>query len=306
VLLKSPAGNSAWQVHTPRQDLYHISRYPIHGNSILWNQPKSPHLALKTTLSDLIEITDSPTTNTTRQFPRLTTISDYEIRVGEETISVSSATPRLIYNLLSQSNHHSHSPIWNELTPQPEWSKIPNRRLHPALPPKLYDLRFKIMHNRLCVGPKARHNPHTSTPNPDLCPQCGEEDSIYHLFVTCRHIAPLWQTVRTLLQSVFPAQNVHFDDAAILLGPPDPPDEDLAVLMDLMVSLLQHTIWTNKTSYLYRSEPFNSDRILSMWKYSLFSILTLCLKAAHHRNHSQRHWKLTADNPNARALLQLL
>jgi hypothetical protein len=305
-LLKSPAGNSAWQVQTHRQDLYHISRYPIHANNILWDQPKSPRLAPKTTLSDLIEITDSPTTNTTRQFPRLTTITDYEIRVNEETIPVYSSTPRIIYNLLSQSNNHSHSPIWSELNPQPEWPKIPNRRLHPALPPKLYDLRFKIMHNRLCVGPKARHNPHASTANPDLCPQCGEEDSIYHLFVTCPHISPLWQTIKTLLQSVFPAQNVLIDDAAILLGPPDPPDGDLAVLMDLMVSLMQHTIWTNKTSYLYRSEPFNSDRILSKWKSSLISNLTLCLKVANHHNHSQRHWKLTANNPNTRALLQLL
>ena len=56
-------------------------------------------------------------------------------------------------------SRHQHHPMWDTLSPQPNWPKTPTHSQHPALPKSLFDIRYKIMHNRLIIGIKIRHIP---------------------------------------------------------------------------------------------------------------------------------------------------
>lgn len=95
---------------------------------------------------------------------------------------------------------HQHHPMWNTLDPQPNWHKTPNCRQYPTHPKNLFDIRFRIMHNRLIIGGMIRHIPNLK-PEKSKCPHCNIDNSIRHQFLECPMAQKAWKFAQNELDN---------------------------------------------------------------------------------------------------------
>ena len=126
-----------------------------------------------------------------------TNLSTVFFNIGEEELRMKNYKPIIFYNLNIKTRklHHQHAPIFQNLTEQPDWPNIPNRRIHPILPYQLKELRFRTIHNRHYIGRQRIHLP--NVPNGiELCPRCHFENNILHLILDCPAVTEAWRLLQ--------------------------------------------------------------------------------------------------------------
>lgn len=298
-VLQSHGKTSVWLITDTDGTTYEADRYTVHNNTVHWEEPKSPIVATTNEISLLDEVSISPTGHKLRHFPNLTTIDDYSMDLNNQAFTLRDFTIKRANEALQSAETHYHSDIWDRLDPQPDWPKLPCKKLHPTLPPKLYDLRYKCMHDRIYIGKKAKHLPTVTIANPDICPWCNQADSIEHLFLDCPTTQSLWNTVSNFLQTACSTIDALFDETTIVVGPPDPPKGLVETMTNLAVSTMQHQIWTSRNQYLYENIPPRPEEITARWRHTLKANLTICKNQLLQPNYNPKLWGFHREDATA-------
>ena len=135
-----------------------------------------------------------------------TNLQTTPFKIGEDVLTLKDFRSISLYNLINgtKTNTHQHAPIFDTLSPQPNWTNLPNRRQHPTLSYELKEIRFKTMHNRHYIGRQRIHLPDAPA-GIELCPRCSNENNILHLILNCPVVTEAWRLLQLeweiLLQS---------------------------------------------------------------------------------------------------------
>jgi hypothetical protein len=211
-----------------------------------------------------------------------------EFLIGTTRIPLSKLKLKDIYNQLVVKNHtqNYHYNEYEQLfLTKPNWEALPNNKQHPVLPKKLYDVRFKIIHNRIYIGRQIIYNQHYQL-NEENCLLCGRNNSALHLFKQCRYAVNLWDQVQNkwliLLSSYKDSENndlaqndnYKISENIMLFGIETPKKtsyrENLIFqFMDILVGTMQKTIHDCYKKYQYEREIYSQESIYNIWKNRL-------------------------------------
>jgi hypothetical protein len=205
-------------------------------------------------------------------------------KIGSEELSISKIKQSQIYKAIIKKgiSTHVHSTIYSDMQNiQPNWALLPNQKLFPTLPKKVFDLRYKIMHNRLYIGRKVIHNDHYEMGN-ELCPICNIEQTTLHLFLNCPLTLSLWHSLNEYWNQLigsfedFIDQKYHLiTDSEKLFGIESPSSEIgknnilTQQLKDVFIGFLQKFIYEAINKYLFEKIMPNEIEITKKWKYYL-------------------------------------
>lgn len=256
---------------------------------------------------ELQEFSISPSTKRTRVFPELTTTEDYHISLGEQQMTMNKFTPKKMIALLRTSNTHYHSQEWNTLDPPANWEHLPLKRIHPSLPKKLYDLRYKIMHNRLFIGTATLH---VSTPaeHSDKCPFCANTvDSPRHCFLECPISRNLWNEAESLLAAALhsAAEQEAIPDTVRLLGPSRKAANSDDTINEIVGGALQYELWSCRCKHIHERLSTTPAQLKALWHEKMRRAIALTLAGSSHPQ-SFRYWSagpITAPLHRLRMLL---
>jgi len=102
---------------------------------------------------------------------------------------------------------------WREILPHP----IPSRPcwgslyLYPT-PRTMADLSWRLLHGALSSGAMMRH----FTNIPEECCFCGERETIFHMYLQCRNLQPIFLLIKNLLLRFW----LHFSPTLFIIGHP--------------------------------------------------------------------------------------
>ena len=88
-------------------------------------------------------------------------LKDMLYKIGNMELSLVNLKLKTIYNAIITEKilTHQHNTLYDTyLTQTPLWEKLPNKKMFPTLPKKLFDIRYKIIHNRIYIGRQVIHN----------------------------------------------------------------------------------------------------------------------------------------------------
>lgn len=275
------------------------------ANGMVSNQTAPERISLS--LADthkLEEIAICPDTKRLLKSPKLTTKADYTITVKNTTITLHSYTANKFTKAHSMSPTHHHHPQWNGLDPPPLWPKVPPRRMHPTVPRRLFDLRYKAMHGRLAIGPTVAYFLEERTYDPTQCPLCRETDSIKHCFLECPHIRRIWSHIQQMLRTITNQANLIIPDHEKMFGPNRPAKTSLSAIKDIFTALMQHVTWTSRCRYIYDGIQLTPNTLLAQWRNEVTTAIKTCQKATQRLEGPDRTWLFTQDDDFLRRALE--
>ena len=190
---------------------------------------------------------------------------------------------------------------------QPEWSLLPNRRVHPVLPQYLRDLRYKTMHNRHYIGRQRLHLPNAQV-GAELCPRCHIETDIIHALILCplvnrawTNLEQAWEILRRSLRDAeeslnpaeIPQDRIILKMHHKLFGVPTPSRTNqtpklfiLTHTFDLLLGNMQKTIIKQLIKEQMHHEPMTIESLVFEWRHHMTDSLNLITAKMRTKNYT--------------------